>query len=552
MIVQELITKLGFSVDNGKLKSALAQINSLKTASIALVGAFVGVGSALTAVTISAAHYGDEVAKAGKRLGITAEDVQSLSYAARLSGTSFEEAGIGLKFLQRNAYEASKGNGAAAKNFKDLGIKVKGANGQIKPLNDLLGEVADKVAAVQDPARKTALAMRLLGRGGAQMIPLLDNGAAGLAAMRQEAEDLGGVLSNDTAKSAEDLTDSLHRLTFTFSGFMHRLGAGLFPILQRVVDGIVNFSKRTQGLQNAFISLTALLSERTLHIFESLGTAAMFLGKAFGVVAEGVFASDNKLWQWIKVAGVALALLAAIGGAALIANLGWIALAFGIAAVIDDIVTYAQNGDSALKRLFDYFLIDPESEDNWMLKVLREIKTEIDDIIKGWAAFNAIRKTEQGKKDLNDKLYSPTEWAKYLNDVVPNPAEMASKGFLRVLTASARGYANQAAGRRSANPWLNGTVNSDSEMFGDKSAGMSLIPKLNNFGTLPSSVYGAGSTDLRARGPMSVQMGDTHVTINGANQTLDQLEEALRSSGVTDKMLRVRDTVRELQELENH
>jgi hypothetical protein len=61
---------------------------------------------------------------------------------------------------------------------------------------------ADAIKSIQDPSLRVAAAMNVFGKGAAEIIPLLLEGSAGINAMVREAEDLGVVMSGETAAAA--------------------------------------------------------------------------------------------------------------------------------------------------------------------------------------------------------------------------------------------------------------------------------------------------------------------------------------------------------------
>lgn len=76
----------------------------------------------------------------------------------------------------------------------------------------MLGDVAELFSLLPDGANKTALAVKLFGRSGAELIPLLNQGKEGLAEFDKLASDLGLTLDKETGKAAEDFNDNLTKL----------------------------------------------------------------------------------------------------------------------------------------------------------------------------------------------------------------------------------------------------------------------------------------------------------------------------------------------------
>src|SRR5436190_8025803 len=116
---------------------------------------------ALGAMAKHAADAGDEANDASKRLGVTTQAIAGLKLVTDQSGTSFEALSIGMGKL---AKDASSGG----EKLKELGISVTDSNGKMKPMDQLLGEVSDKFAGMKDGTVKTAEAINLFGKTGAE------------------------------------------------------------------------------------------------------------------------------------------------------------------------------------------------------------------------------------------------------------------------------------------------------------------------------------------------------------------------------------------------
>ncbi len=193
--------------------------------------AAVAAGAAVLEFSRRQIEVEDRVGKLSKITGIAVETLSSYELAAKLANVSLDDLATGMSKLAKNAFEASKGSKAQVDAFAALGISVTDASGKLKTIDALLGDVADAFQATNDGTAKTALAQELLGKSGAALIPLLDDGRAGLKAVRKEAEELGLVFDDKTAKAAEAFNDNLTRLQAAADGFARELGNQLLPQL---------------------------------------------------------------------------------------------------------------------------------------------------------------------------------------------------------------------------------------------------------------------------------------------------------------------------------
>jgi lambda family phage tail tape measure protein len=101
-------------------------------------------------------------------------------------------------------------------------------------------QISERFAGMADGANKTAIAMSLFGRSGAQLIPLLNGGRDGVEKLRAEAEKLGLVIGGDTTKSAEQFNDSLTQLGSIFTGLANEMATAVLPMLNNITQAMFN------------------------------------------------------------------------------------------------------------------------------------------------------------------------------------------------------------------------------------------------------------------------------------------------------------------------
>lgn len=256
------------------------------------IGTAIGVaaaaaGTALAVMVKQSIDAMDGMTKLAQSTGVAVEELSALAYAADLSGVSEDALGTSLVRLTKNMSDAAQGTGEAQKAFNALGISVKNADGTLKGADDVLGEVAGKFAQYRDGAEKTALAVALFGRSGADLIPLLNSGAEGLAEMTAEAQELGLTFDQQTGKAAEAFNDNLTRLNAVKKGLVNRITAELLPSLVNLSDRFVGSAKSAERLDQV-----ARVAATGVKLLTSAGiiVAGVFktLGEAIGGVAAAV------------------------------------------------------------------------------------------------------------------------------------------------------------------------------------------------------------------------------------------------------------------------
>lgn len=285
--------RINLGLDSGQLqtglKNATSSLDNMAKRAAAF-GAAIGAAMAGAAVALGSAvrntiNQADEMAKSAQKFGVGVEELSRLKHAADLSGVSMEGLGTGLRVLSRNLQEFANGaNNSAAQAFKALGIEAKNADGSLKSSSQVMTEVAARFARMEDGAQKTALAMAIFGRSGADLIPMLNAGADGLASMMAEADQLGIVLDTRTAKAAEAFNDNMTRIGRVWDGLVLKLSAHLLPALESLSEallGFVNDEAMVQAAAEGMGSAFKWIAEMSMRLVAGIrGVRAEIAGLA--------------------------------------------------------------------------------------------------------------------------------------------------------------------------------------------------------------------------------------------------------------------------------
>ena len=219
----------------GLANSAENSISSLsRMGGLLAGGAVLGGLAALGTSVRNSINAFDDMGKMAQKLGVSVENLSRLTYAAKLSDIGTEQLSTGLRQLTKTMSEAPEKLAA-------LGIAATDASGKLRPADQVLADIASRFAGAEDGAAKTAAAMELFGRSGADMIPLLNSGAAGLQAMAEQADALGVTIREQSAKDAETFNDNLTRLTETTKGLGYTIANNLLPTLATLSEKLLQF-----------------------------------------------------------------------------------------------------------------------------------------------------------------------------------------------------------------------------------------------------------------------------------------------------------------------
>jgi len=219
-------------------------IGQLPVGLLAAGGAALTAGAALVKLGMDTVNAAIEFDKLSQKTGTSVEFLSGLGAVVRDADVDIGAFNTGLVKFADNLFT----------------LEGAGANVEARLL-----ELADLFAQMPDGAEKTALAINAFGRSGAELIPVLNEGSAGIKALMGDAQAMGRVMSQDTVAAAKALDDQLDMLNGRVEGLKLTLGSAIVPILGELagslattVDESSKFNTQMQLISDTFGAGTAI------------------------------------------------------------------------------------------------------------------------------------------------------------------------------------------------------------------------------------------------------------------------------------------------------
>lgn len=225
------------------------------------------------------AEYGDKVDKMSQKIGISAEAYQKWDYVMQRAGGNVDQLKMGMKTLSQQAEKNSDA-------FQKLGISQE----EVKNLNqeELFERTIKGLSDMEAGTERTALASQLLGRAGADMGPLLNQGSKAIEEQMEIAEKYGMVMPEETVKASAAFEDSMTTMQMTAQGLKNRLLGEFLPSMTKVTDGIAKlFTGDMSGLDDVADGIKkfiAKIGEMAPKVLEAGGKLVIELAK--GIVKK--------------------------------------------------------------------------------------------------------------------------------------------------------------------------------------------------------------------------------------------------------------------------
>ena len=323
MNIADLFASLGLRLDDASWSRGQRAIDGITSGLgkiLAIVAAYEGVrwfGEQIE----STVELGTHIKNLSQSAGVTTDTLQKLGYAASQNGSDMDGMAGALGKLSRTMLAAKDGSEESQKAFASMGIKVTDATGALRPVEDVFGDIADHFKALPNGAQKTADSMLVLGRSGRELIPTLNLGRDGLAAMGARAEELGGILDEKTIDSLHEFEQTTKDAKLGLTGLRNTMVVALLPALEKLVDRFTKWLKANRT------DIVAKLQHGAELLGRVLDWLATMIGRVSDVVGEMIDAlqaalPDIDLFKTaMVVAGIAMAAawLAALGPIGLIA-----------------------------------------------------------------------------------------------------------------------------------------------------------------------------------------------------------------------------------------
>ncbi len=178
-------------------------------------------------------------------LGGNATAASTWSVAANEMGISLDV--IDKGFAKLSTALNSTGNPA----LKQMGIAAEDTNGKIRPLNDVINQAANYFQAHAGAVNNAALANALFGRSGYELLPILEQGQGGLAAITEEARKYGLILDSTTIERNAAFTFQLKEAQLAAEGLASSVGNAVLPGVAALGQA---FSKMVSDNLPAFVA----------------------------------------------------------------------------------------------------------------------------------------------------------------------------------------------------------------------------------------------------------------------------------------------------------
>jgi hypothetical protein len=236
----------------------------------------------IAAAVKGVADFADEISDASKRTGIGVMELQKLRFMAKLAGVDFKGLQNSVKFMAKNLNEAQTKGGEAAQTFSRLGLKTKELAGM--SIDDQFLAIVGALEKETNQTKRAALAMKVFGRSGVDILSLVADGVGGLQQAKDRFIAGGGILSEADVKAAGDFNDELDIMAATVQGKFQQSIMSTFP---QMIDLLSRNQEAVANLGFAFDGM-AIAIQGVVGLFSTLGSIGTGVLEKINTLAEGI------------------------------------------------------------------------------------------------------------------------------------------------------------------------------------------------------------------------------------------------------------------------
>lgn len=417
----ELYLKGGPNVING-IRAAMGHLMSF-TKAMATAGAVVGAAgiAAFTAATKVFLDTGDALDKMRQRTGISVKSLSELEHAAEQSGATLADLEAAVRKMQKEIASGSKA-------FDNLGLSAQ----QLAKLTpeEQFNAVTAAIARIEDPTLRAGAAMDAFGKSGTKLLPMIED----LKSLRQEAQDMGFVMSDRTAAAAVRLGDKLANLWKTIKFGAIAIGEALAPALEFAVEHIQEFATKVLKLAQLMavdwrLGMQIAVAGMKLAFLKGVDAMSSIAGGEFGdmISSIGQSIADGRLmeaWNFL-IAGMHNAWAGLWEGVVALATQGankfidiWTSMQKSLA---DNLIQNSRSGAPVQRHIASLILgKDLHAEGEARNKRRKELNKELDEIFarhpagrempegpdkrRGNEIANELEMIDDAAKDVNQQM----------------------------------------------------------------------------------------------------------------------------------------------------
>lgn len=295
-VILSLQTAQALSKLNGFLGEAAHGLRELAAEAVALYASFEGLRKLGEAVK-EAINLEEAVGRLSEKTGLSIPVIASFREQADALGVKFDQLTTSLGKFAQNIFDASTKGGTLGDTFKRMDVALVNLDGTLRSTDAILADTAKWFQTHANGAEKARVATELFGRSGRELIPVLNEGAAGIEKMKAT----GGPITDESVAQATYFNVKMRELHDAMELLWVQVANKLLPALIQLVEKMNAVAKSADFNSSTVATFVGIL-KGLVTVVVVVALAVYELGEAIGVATEVFIANFNVALATMKQA----------------------------------------------------------------------------------------------------------------------------------------------------------------------------------------------------------------------------------------------------------
>jgi hypothetical protein len=273
--------------DVGSLKGGLSTLTAISGAQLfgSIASGALSYARSLTSMAQASMDAIGNQRDLAARLGLTYGELSGLTLAGSQVGVSMDQIGGAVQRAEIAFTKAAGGSKTAIDAFGRIGLSVEQLNGM--SASERFQAIAQAISELPSPAERAAAAVGLFGRAGGALLPMFEQGAAGIQAATAEADRFGLALTGVQANNVDAMGDAFTNAQKAVKGVIDQIVAYLAPAVTSVTE--------------AFTTLISGVGGK--NIGAAIGDGILAGARFLAQVADWFLANMRPIWEYASQVG---------------------------------------------------------------------------------------------------------------------------------------------------------------------------------------------------------------------------------------------------------
>jgi hypothetical protein len=199
-----------------------------------ITAAISAAGLGIFSLVKSAGEGARDLANFSSRLGLTADQAQKLSIAARITGVNIGSLEQSARLLGQALDDPTGAGKKQIEVLGKLGVATRETSGDTREMGQVLVDVLQRLAQIPNVAERVHESQLLLGRGSKELQPLIED----LPRLTKSADELAQSLKTGTNSELLRANEEINKLDEAWEIFKKNVAAGLAPVTISVLTNL--------------------------------------------------------------------------------------------------------------------------------------------------------------------------------------------------------------------------------------------------------------------------------------------------------------------------